>query len=94
MFGYQSEFCISSFSEVEFLRLRRALMVPDAGTAGDSPPQLCVDRACPGSMVLFHAWLLDWNTRSVCGLGLKHLHEQSIGGVTSACKLFCLTMHC
>ena len=40
------------FSGLEFLR--RALIAPDAATAGGSSPRLCVDRACPGLILPFH----------------------------------------
>ena len=38
--------------DLEFLR--RALIAPDAATAGGSSPRLCVDRAYPGSMLPFY----------------------------------------
>ena len=34
--------------------LRRALIAPDAATAGGSSPRLCVDRACPGLILPFY----------------------------------------
>ena len=40
------------FSDLEFLR--RALVAPDAATAGGSSPRLCMDRACPGLILPFH----------------------------------------
>ena len=39
-------------SDLEFLR--RALIAPDAATAGGSSPRLCVDRACPRLMLQFY----------------------------------------
>ena len=40
------------FSDLKFLR--RALVAPDAATAGGLSPRLCVDRACPGLMIPFY----------------------------------------
>ena len=79
---------ISSFSELEFLR--RELIASDAATAAGSLPTLCVDRACPGLMLLF--------TSGYC----TEIHMPCVVWVSASCmrnwrsdawRVVCLKMH-